>query len=147
MRQSDSQSDKSESEVEIHSQFAGRICRVVKETEMEECIFCKIIRGEIPATRVYEDERVLAFDDIQPMAPVHVIIIPKRHIATFMDVEEGQAADVQAMMEAARKVAELKKVDKKGFRLVVNCNEEGGQVVFHLHMHLLGGQKLRDGLN
>lgn len=114
---------------------------------MEECIFCKIVRGEIPAALVYEDERVLAFDDIQPMAPVHVVIIPKKHIATFMDVEEGQAADVQAMMEAARKVAELKKVDKKGFRLVVNCNEEGGQVVFHLHMHLLGGQKLRDGLN
>jgi histidine triad (HIT) family protein len=114
---------------------------------MEDCIFCKIVRGEIPASPVYEDERVLAFDDIQPMAPVHVIIIPKRHIATFMDVEEGQMADLQAMMEVARKVARLKKVDEKGFRLVINCNEEGGQVVFHLHMHLLGGQKLRDGLN
>ena len=114
---------------------------------MDECIFCKIIRGEIPSRRVYEDERVLAFDDIQPMAPVHVIIIPKRHIATFMDIGEGQTADLQAMMEAAQKVAKLKKVDEKGFRLVINCNEEGGQVVFHLHMHLLGGRKLRDGLN
>ena len=114
---------------------------------MEECIFCKIVRGEVPAALVYEDERVLAFDDIQPMAPVHVVIIPKKHIATFMDVEEGQTADLQAMMEAAKKVAKLKKVDEKGFRLVINCNEEGGQVVFHLHMHLLGGQKLRDGLN
>ncbi len=113
---------------------------------MEECIFCKIVRGEIPASRVYEDEHVLAFDDINPAAPVHVVVIPKRHIATFMDADEGYAADLQAMMDAARKIAKLKKVDEKGFRLVINCNEEGGQVVFHLHMHLLGGRKLRDGL-
>ncbi len=113
---------------------------------MEECIFCKIVRGEIPASRVYEDEHVLAFDDINPAAPVHVVVIPKRHIATFMDIDEGYTDDLQAMMEAARKIAKLKKVDEKGFRLVINCNEEGGQVVFHLHMHLLGGRKLRDGL-
>lgn len=114
---------------------------------MEECIFCRIVSGDIPCTKVYEDELVLAFEDIHPVAPVHVIIIPKRHIATFMDVEGEARADLQAMMEAAQVVARLKKVDEKGFRLVMNCNEEGGQVVFHLHMHLLGGVKLRDGLN
>ena len=114
---------------------------------MDDCIFCKIIKGEIPSYKVYEDERVLAFDDIHPMAPVHVIIIPKKHIATLLDVGCGEITDLQAMMAAAQEVARLKKVDKKGFRVVINCNEEGGQIVFHLHMHLLGGRKLRDGLN
>ena len=113
---------------------------------MEECIFCRIAAGTIPCRKVYEDERVLAFEDIKPMAPVHIIIIPRRHIDTLMDVDPGGAADLQAMMSAARVVARLKGVDRKGFRVVINCNEEGGQVVFHLHMHLLGGRKLRDDL-
>jgi len=114
---------------------------------MNDCIFCRIVRGEIPAKKVYEDDRVLAFDDIQPMAPVHVIIIPKKHIATLMDAGSGEMPDLQALMAAAQEVARLKMVDQKGFRVVINCNEEGGQVVFHLHMHLLGGRKLREGLN
>ena len=113
---------------------------------MEDCIFCKIAAGTIPSKKVYEDDRILAFDDIHPMAPVHVIIIPKRHVATLMDVDAGGMADLQAMMTAAQEVARIKKVDQRGFRVVINCNEEGGQVVFHLHMHLLGGLKLRDGL-
>ena len=114
---------------------------------MEDCIFCRIIEGTVPSNKVYEDERVFAFDDIHPMAPVHVIIVSKRHIATLMDVAGETTKDLQAMMAAAQEVARLKKVDKKGFRVVINCNEEGGQVVFHLHMHLLGGRKLRDGLS
>jgi len=113
---------------------------------MEECIFCKIAAGTIPSTKVYENERVLAFKDIHPMAPVHVIIIPKRHVATLMDVDVAGMVDLQTMMAAAQEVARLKKVDQRGFRVVINCNKEGGQVVFHLHMHLLGGFKLRDGL-
>ena len=113
---------------------------------MEDCIFCKIAAGEIPCRKVYEDDKVLAFEDIHPMAPVHVIIIPKRHIATLMDVDAEGMADLQAMMAAAQEVARLKKVDQRGFRVVINCNEEGGQVVFHLHMHLLGGRKLKDDL-
>ena len=113
---------------------------------MEECVFCRIAAGEISCRKVYEDDSVLAFDDIQPMAPVHIVIIPKRHIATLMDADAGGMADLQAMMSAACEVARLKKVDQKGFRAVINCNEEGGQVVFHLHMHLLGGRKLRDNL-
>jgi histidine triad (HIT) family protein len=114
----------------------------MKEVRMEECIFCRIAAGTIPCRKVYEDERVLAFEDIQPMAPVHIVIIPRRHIATLMDVDSDGMADLQAMMAAARAVARLKEIDRKGFRVVINCNEEGGQV----HMHLLGGRKLRDGL-
>lgn len=114
---------------------------------MEDCIFCKIAAGTIPCQKVYEDSRVLAFEDIHPMAPVHIIIIPKRHVATLMDVDAEAMADLQAMMSAAQEVARLKKVDRKGFRVVVNCNEEGGQVVFHLHMHLLGGRMLRGDLS
>jgi histidine triad (HIT) family protein len=113
---------------------------------MEECIFCRIAKGMIPCRKVYEDERVVAFEDIKPMAPVHIIIIPRRHIDTLMDVDLEGTEDLKAMMSAARVVARLKGVDRKGFRVVINCNEEGGQVVFHLHMHLLGGRKLRDDL-
>jgi histidine triad (HIT) family protein len=113
---------------------------------MEECIFCKIVAGKIPSRKVYENERVLAFDDIHPMAPIHVIIIPKHHVATLMDVDSPGMDDLPAMMAAAQEVARIKEVDQRGFRVVINCNKEGGQVVFHLHMHLLGGLKLRDGL-
>ena len=113
---------------------------------MEDCIFCKIAAGAIPCRKVYENEKVLAFEDIHPMAPVHVIIIPKQHVDTLMDVDEDGMADLQALMTAAQEVARAKKVDQKGFRLVINCNREGGQVIFHLHMHLLGGFRLKDGL-
>ena len=113
---------------------------------MEDCIFCRIAEGTIPSRKVYEDERVLAFDDIHPAAPVHVVLIPKRHIPTLMDAGEEDMADLQATIAAAQVVARRKCVDQKGFRLVINCNEEGGQVIFHLHMHLLGGRKLRDGM-
>ncbi len=113
---------------------------------MDDCIFCKLVQGAIPCRKVYEDETVLAFDDIHPMAPVHVVIIPKRHIATLLDVADDDAVLAGAMIRAARKVAETKGIDRRGFRTVITCNEEGGQVVFHLHMHLLGGRKLADGL-
>ncbi len=114
---------------------------------MEECLFCRIAAGGIPSRKVVETERVLAFEDIHPMAPVHVVIIPKRHVATLMDVAGEGMADLQEMMSAAQEVARIKKVERSGFRVVINCNEEGGQVIFHLHMHLLGGKKLRDGLD
>ena len=112
---------------------------------MAECIFCKIIKGDIPSKKVYEDDAVLAFDDISPMAPVHVVIIPKKHIATLMDVDTS--ADIMGRwMAAAQQVAKMKQVADSGFRLAINCNADGGQVVFHLHMHLLGGRKLEDQL-
>jgi len=113
---------------------------------MSDCIFCKIVRGEIPCRKVYEDEQVLAFDDIHPMAPVHVIVIPKDHIPTLMDIPSERMAIVAAMASVGQQVARLKGVAEKGFRVVFNCNPEGGQVVFHLHMHVLGGRQLEDGL-
>ena len=112
---------------------------------MADCVFCKIIKGDIPCAKVYEDDAVLAFDDISPMAPVHVIIVPKKHIATLMDVDVN--TDVAGrLIAAAQKVAKINKVAAGGFRMVFNCNADGGQVVFHLHMHLLGGRKLEDQL-
>ena len=113
---------------------------------MGDCIFCKIANGTIPSNKVYENDEVIAFDDIHPMAPVHVIIIPKKHIPTLLDVTAVNINSVSSMITAAQEVAKIKGIDKKGFRTVINCNEEGGQVIFHLHMHILGGKRLKDGL-
>ena len=109
---------------------------------MDDCIFCRIIRGELPSSKVYEDDKVLAFDDIRPVAPVHVVVIPKQHIPTMMEVQAGQQEYLNAVVEAAPKIAKLKGIDQRGFRAIINCNAEGGQVVFHFHMHILGGKKL-----
>ena len=113
---------------------------------MDDCIFCKIIRGEIPCGKVYENDKVLAFNDINPMAPVHVIIVPKKHITTLMDIDAAGINVSGDLIAAAQEVARIKGVNEKGFRTVINCNAEGGQVVFHLHMHLLGGRKMQDPL-
>jgi histidine triad (HIT) family protein len=113
---------------------------------MEGCIFCKIVEGSIPCRKVYEDDHVLAFDDIHPMAPVHVIVIPKRHIPTLLEVATHNGHIISALFKAVQEVAEAKGVAQSGFRAVINCNEEGGQVIFHLHIHILGGMKLKDEL-
>jgi len=113
---------------------------------MEECIFCRIVRGEIPSKKVYENDQVLAFDDIHPMAPHHVIVIPKRHISTLMDITPSEFPLLGAMIAAVQEAARIKGMDKSGFRAVMNCNDEGGQVVYHLHMHVLGGRRLNDEL-
>jgi histidine triad (HIT) family protein len=113
---------------------------------MSDCIFCKIVRGEIPCAKVYEDDNVLAFDDINPMAPTHVVIIPKTHIPTLMDVDAKNIGIINHLITAAQKVARIKGIDARGFRTAINCNFEGGQVVFHLHVHVLGGRKLQDEL-
>ncbi len=114
---------------------------------MNDCIFCRIVSGQIPSSKVYETDQVLAFDDIHPMAPVHVIVIPKTHIPTLMDLTAEQMHECDAIMRAVQEVAKIKKIDQKGFRTVINCKEEGGQVIFHLHFHVLGGERLRDELN
>ena len=113
---------------------------------MEDCIFCKIANGTIPSRKVYEDAEVVAFDDINPMAPVHVIIIPKKHIPTILDVTKTDVSSIGSLFTAAQEVARIKGINERGFRVVINCNKEGGQVIFHLHMHVLGGKKLKDGL-
>ena len=109
---------------------------------MDDCIFCKIAAGEIPSERIYEDDDVLAFPDISPIAPVHILIIPKRHIPTTIDLSEDAPELAGAMMKASTEVARTKGIDRKGFRLILNTNAHGGQEVFHVHMHLLGGEPI-----
>jgi histidine triad (HIT) family protein len=113
---------------------------------MKDCIFCRIVEGSIPCSKVYEDENVLAFDDIQPMAPVHVVIIPKQHVPTLLDVPAESDHLMDTLFKGVLEVAKRKGIAQKGFRTVINCNEEGGQVIFHLHAHILGGMKLKDAM-
>jgi histidine triad (HIT) family protein len=105
-------------------------------------IFSKIIAKEIPATIVYEDDLVLAFKDIQPQAPVHILIIPKKEIASVNDVTEADEMALGRLFTVAAKIAKEEGIDASGYRLMVNVNKDGGQEVFHLHMHLLGGRSL-----
>lgn len=106
------------------------------------CIFCKIIEGSIPSQKVYETDRVLAFRDIAPAAPVHILIIPKKHIPTLNDLSEQDAGFVSDIAVAAQKIAAEQGIAAKGYRLINNCGPDGGQVVYHLHVHLLAGEKL-----
>jgi histidine triad (HIT) family protein len=109
-----------------------------------DCLFCKIAAGEIPSDIVYQDEQVVAFKDISPAAPVHVLVIPKKHIASLLEL---QAADAKLaahiLTEVVPKLAKKLAIDEKGFRLVANTKEDGGQTVNHLHFHLLGGRSLK----
>ncbi len=110
---------------------------------MSDTIFGKIARGEIPAHLLYEDEEVLAFRDLNPQAPTHVLVIPRKPIPTLNDLEEGDAELVGKLFLAARKVAAQEGIDGAGYRVVINCNAAAGQTVFHLHLHLLGGRPMR----
>jgi histidine triad (HIT) family protein len=109
---------------------------------MGDTIFGKIIRREIPADIVYEDDDVLAFRDLNPQAPVHVLFVPKRAIATLNDASAADAELLGKLLLAAAAYAKSQGVDKEGYRTVVNCNEQGGQTVFHLHVHLLAGRRM-----
>ncbi len=109
---------------------------------MADTIFSKIIRKEIPATIVFEDESVLAFRDISPQAPVHIIIIPKKEIATLNDIESADTQVLGLLIARAAQIAKMEGIDESGYRLVMNCNADGGQSVFHIHCHLLGGRAL-----
>ncbi|MBU2591186.1 MAG: histidine triad nucleotide-binding protein [Nitrospinota bacterium] len=107
---------------------------------MEDCIFCKIVSGEIPAKKLYEDDKAIAFEDLNPKAPVHILIIPKKHLATSLEAKEEDKGLMGHLFLTANKLAQEKGIDRSGFRLVVNCNEDAGQSVFHLHFHLMGGR-------
>lgn len=109
---------------------------------MTDCIFCKIVNKTIPATIVAETENVLAFEDINPKAPIHILIIPKKHIATANDIEPQDHGIIGEMFTVAKKVARLRGIADDGYRLVMNCNQHGGQEVYHIHLHLLGGKQL-----
>jgi histidine triad (HIT) family protein len=109
---------------------------------MESCLFCRIAKKELPSKTAYEDDQVVAFHDIAPQAPVHVLVVPRKHIATLNDVTLEDGALVAHMLQVARKLAEQFGVDQKGYRALFNVNAEAGQTVFHLHLHIIGGRRL-----
>lgn len=109
---------------------------------MTHCLFCKIIKRDISATIIYEDDAVIAFDDIAPKAPVHKLIIPKIHIETLNDLRPEHDGLIGHMMQVAKKLAQENNIDQSGYRVLMNCNKDGGQVIFHIHLHLLGGRSL-----
>lgn len=108
-----------------------------------DCIFCKIVSGEMNADIVYNDDSVIAFNDIDPKAPHHILIIPRKHIATLNEITQNDENLIGHIVLTAKKLAEKLEIDEKGYRLVVNCNKEGGQAVYHLHFHLLGGRIMK----
>ena len=108
----------------------------------DNCLFCKIASKQIPADLVYEDDQVLAFKDISPQAPVHQLIIPKQHITTLNDLDIDHRGLLGHMVFTATQLAAEQNLSEPGFRLIMNCNQDGGQTVFHIHLHLLGGRQL-----
>ena len=107
-----------------------------------DCVFCKIAANEIPADVLYQDEQVIAFRDINPQAPVHVLIIPRKHIPSVVELSGAESSLVENMVSIANQLAVKEGVSESGYRLVINCGEQGGQLVPHLHLHLLGGRQL-----
>jgi histidine triad (HIT) family protein len=113
---------------------------------MDSCVFCKIVKKEIPATPLFESDKVLAFADLHPMAPVHLLVIPKTHYSNLNEIPDSELQVIEDMYRAARELAGQKGVQEKGYRLAMNVNPEGGQTVFHVHLHLLGGRQMGPSL-
>lgn len=109
---------------------------------MDDCVFCKIIKREIPAEIVYEDEEIIGFKDANPAAPIHILVIPKKHIAKITQIKQEDEKVIGKIYSVINKIAKEQGIDEKGFRVIINCGEDGGQVVGHIHFHLLGGKKL-----
>lgn len=109
---------------------------------MEDCIFCKIIKREIPSSIVYEDSEIIAFRDVNPQAPVHILVIPKKHISALINLKEEDELLIGKIYTVINKIVKQEGIDERGFRVIVNCGEDGGQEVKHLHFHILGGKKL-----
>ncbi|MCA1957397.1 MAG: histidine triad nucleotide-binding protein [Nitrospira sp.] len=109
---------------------------------MSDCLFCKIVAKQIPAKVVHEDDQILAFDDIHPQAPVHTLVIPKKHVAAVRDCEEQDQTLLGRLLLTCAKVAQLKGVAESGYRIVTNTGKDGGQTVFHLHLHVTGGRRM-----
>ena len=109
---------------------------------MEDCLFCKIVKGEIPSSKVYEDEEILAFKDINPAAPIHILIIPKKHIISLAHMEKEDEALIGRIYGVINEIARDQGFKENGYRVIVNCGKDGGQEVMHLHFHLLAGKQL-----
>lgn len=109
---------------------------------MEDCLFCKIAKGEIPSKKVYEDDLVYSFWDINPEAPVHILIVPKKHIESVNELKEEDSALIAHIFEVAKQIVREQGIAQNGYRIVNNCGVDGGQTVMHLHFHLLGGRNL-----
>jgi histidine triad (HIT) family protein len=108
----------------------------------DDCLFCKIARGEIPSEKVYSDDEFYAFRDIHPAAPVHVLVIPRKHIERISDATEADTVLMGKLLLVANKVADQEGIRESGFRYVISCNKDGGQLVFHIHLHIVGGREL-----
>ena len=111
---------------------------------MEDCVFCKIINKEIPSDIVYEDEKVIAFKDINPATPIHILVIPKKHIATLLDVTEEDSILIAHIYQVINKISRENGFAENGFRIIANCGKDSGQEVMHIHFHILAGRKLGD---
>ncbi len=111
-----------------------------------DCIFCRIVAGKVPSQVIYQDEEIFAFRDINPMAPTHVLVIPKKHIDSLADVADGETPLIGRMVKIANRIAREEAVAESGYRLIISSGKEGGQIVPHLHMHLLGGRNLSSKL-
>ena len=109
---------------------------------MNECLFCKMVSGVIPCDKVHENENVLAFRDIDPKAPTHILIIPKKHITTLNEINKSDQDLLGELLLTAKKIAKDEGINTSGYRTVFNCNSDGGQTIFHIHMHLLGGRPM-----
>lgn len=109
---------------------------------MSDCLFCKILDGEIPCDRVYENDHVIAFRDVNPQAPTHILVIPRKHISTVNDLTADDKNIVGEMVLAAQAIAKQEGIEDDGYRLIMNCNEGAGQTVFHIHLHILGGRRM-----
>ena len=109
---------------------------------MDECLFCKIVNDEISSEIIFENENVLAFRDLNPQAPTHILVIPRKHISTINELEAEDALLAGEILLTAKNLAKVENIDQDGVRTVFNCNKNGGQTVFHIHLHLLGGRKL-----
>jgi histidine triad (HIT) family protein len=113
---------------------------------MNDCLFCRIVSGDLPSTRVWEDDLVYAFEDINPQAPVHVVVVPRKHLATLNDLTGDDEAVAGRLLRAGVEIAKERGIAENGYRTVINVNKDGGQVVYHVHLHVLGGRRLRTPL-
>ena len=109
---------------------------------MKDCIFCNIVNNDIPCEKLIENDSIIAFRDINPQAPTHILIIPKKHITTINDLKPDDSTLIGEMFLIAKQLARIENINNSGFRMVFNCNKDGGQTVFHIHLHLLGGKRL-----